>query len=80
VCIRTDREKTGDYSGGSIGYRLNLYVNIISWPEGELLFAEKFQGPSPLQYILSPNLKPGDPIYGGEPIQDVKDYVLSVLD
>jgi hypothetical protein len=80
VCIRTDREKTGDYSGGRSGYRLILSVHILSWPDGQLLAGKIFEGSGPGGPFVLSSAKPGDPIYGAEPTQAVMDYVLSILD
>jgi hypothetical protein len=79
VCIRTDRKKTGDYSGGRSGFRLMQDVHIINWPEGKWLAAETFKGDSPGQMVLT-STQPGDPIYGPEPIQQLMNYVVFVID
>ncbi len=77
VCILTEREKSVEYTNGSIGYKLVQTVNILSWPDGKLYFSNTITGRGTAPFGVTTN--PGAPIYGDEPLLEVMDWVVSKI-
>ena len=77
VCIAVDREETGQYTDGSMGYRLILSVRMVSWPEGEVLNGFELEGSAPQRIVMGHT--PGEPIYGDEPRAELLEWITALL-
>jgi len=78
VCINEERSVVGTYYNGSVGYKLNWNVHILTWPEGRLIFKGSMSGNDP-PFILY-RATGSSPVYGSEPRGDFFKTIREITD